>query len=362
MKKGCLGCLSVLAIVTVSLVALVSVRVWLFKVRVERGAELSAAVQAGDVERVDQLLGFGRRWLLNKDDALVRVAGGGLDEHVRRLIAAGAEIDRSPLIEAAKGGHATTAAILLEAGADPNAVNYPDPVASFLQDAVVNVLGFWFHGQQQWEKHSRPSYYPAALHSAIEHGHTDVAALLIHAGANVLAPGLPVGEESAGGRMTAVEKARFLGQADMVALLDSAVELPLAINVLNAAQAGDWERLSRVVALGADVNAQAPPEDKTPWERWTPLNFAARAGRGEIVALLLAHGATGDAYIMRDALIGAASSGDSLAVAQLLRAGAADFVQGEEFDGARDAAYRRKASTGNGGAWALLDSVRSARR
>lgn len=289
-KKGCLGCLPVLAIVTVCIVAGVAAQAYLSNIRSHGGAELRAAAEAGDVERVTTLLGFGRRWLVDVNDgALAAAAGEGHVEVARLLIAAGAEIDRFPLNEAARNGQADVISLLLESGADPNAANYPTQAAA--QNVVGNVFGFWLGGQREWKEYAKPSYYPAALHLAIENGHTDVAALLIHAGANVLAPGPPV-PGGPGNRLTAVERATSHGQADMVALLEAAAELPLPINVLNAARAGDWERLSRLVALGTDVNARTPLDEDSATRGYTALDFAERAEREDIASMLRERGAT----------------------------------------------------------------------
>ena len=324
-KKGCLGCLYVFAKVAICVIAVVAVYVLLQTVREEGGRDLREAARAGDAERVSELLGFGRRWFVDVNrGALWAAVSEGHAEVAELLIEAGAQMSGGLLRSAATNGHADVVSLLIESGANPNSGSQP----SKAENAVYNVLGFWLGGQKQWKEYLSPTYHPAALHAAIENGHTDVAAVLINAGANVLepGPGLRFGNTGRTNSLNAVEKARFLEQEDMVELLEASVELPLPINVLNAAQAGDWERLSRLVALGVDVNAWVRGNHmRTP--RWTALVFAARDGRADIVSTLLDNGAAEDSALSL-ALIEAARNGDEALVAMLLQAGAVDTTWG----------------------------------
>jgi ankyrin repeat protein len=209
---------------------------------------------------------------------------------VAHLIEAGADVNEAsyPLSRAAAAGHMETVRLFLEAGADVN--RGPNRGArSKLGAAIGNSLNETYYGNANpfprlTATRGYATYYPEALHSAIRAGHTDVAALLIDAGANVLEP------DRDGRDGNAVELAHREGEAEMIELLKAAPELPMAINVINAAQRGDWERLSRVVARGAEVN-EAERSNDARTDGWTALMFAAEAGRVDIVATLLDRGA-----------------------------------------------------------------------
>lgn len=98
----------------------------------------------------------------------------------------------------------------------------------------------------------------------------------------------------------------------------------LTISLREAARAGDWDRLSRVVALGADVN-----EPET-WSfggsyRRTALMYAALSGRVDMVATLLQAGADVTLATSQDsatALLLAMDNGHDDVVELLLAAGA----------------------------------------
>jgi ankyrin repeat protein len=287
---------------------------------VDRRGPLSRAIDEGHTDVVTLLIEAGATV---RRSHLGSAAEEGHTEVVAQLIEAGLDVNEVsyPLTNAASAGHIETVRFMLEAGADVN--HGPRRGGTSVLGAVVgNALGGMVHGNINGRMTASPgysTYYPEALHSAIRAGHTDVATLLIDAGANVL--------ERNPGRMpreNAVELANRVGQAEMIELLEAATELPMAINVINAAQRGEWERLSRVVARGADVNApELSNEPRT--AGWTALMYAAEAGRVDIVSALLDRGAdVNHSGRSSDTALTIAAANGHEAVVELLRAAGAE--------------------------------------
>jgi hypothetical protein len=168
----------------------------------------------------------------------------------RALIQAGAPVDgrpgdqETPLITAASYGDAEVAKVLIEAGADLEAVSVPDSGGV-------------------------PS--GTALTHAVVFGMTEVVDVLVAAGARVISFGNAV----AAGDITGWPLARFTPQAKIGALVSAA----------------DHQRLDlidQLVAAGTPVN-----EPDAGWGR-LPLHVAAQHGRPASVRRLLAHGADPD--------------------------------------------------------------------
>jgi ankyrin repeat protein len=284
--------------------------------------DLADAAKAGDVDQLTNLLGRPWFWWVDVDryGPLWEAAREGHTDIVALLIEAGADVNDGSLERAAREGHTDIVALLIEAGADVNqgigAYRTPDAVL-----AIGNALSSLTSGNRVRTVKLPPSYHPEALFWAIAGGHTEIAALLINAGANVL-------ETNTRGHIdpsdrNAVEFARSKGQADMIELLEGAVELPTASNVINAAQRADWERLSRVVARGADVDQQERSNNPRT-NGWTALMFAAQEGLVEVVSTLLDRGADVDhsGTSLETALTLAAANGHEAVVERLLHAGA----------------------------------------
>lgn len=259
---------------------------WRWYFDVDRRGALGRAAEAGHTVVVALLLEAGAT---ADDFDLARAAQEGHTEVVAQLIEAGVDVSLSyrALTRAAGWGHLETVQLLLDAGAKVNQGPYVG-ARSRLGAAVSNFLNETYYGpassRRVHETDGTPTYYPAALHVAIKSGHTDIAALLIEAGANVLEPDFGT---------NAVELAVEGGQPEMIELLEAAVDLPMAVNVINAAQRGEWDRLLRVVALGAAVNEPERSNEPTT-AGWTALMYAARAGRADVVSIMLDRGADVD--------------------------------------------------------------------
>ncbi len=98
--------------------------------------------------------------------------------------------------------------------------------------------------------------------------------------------------------------------------------------MISAAQSGDVDTLTLMIAAGANVNASVKGDG-------SPLIAAARNGHPDAVELLLRNGADIDKVVYGDenALIGAAWSGDLAMVKLLLAAGADPNIKAETYRG-----------------------------
>jgi len=186
----------------------------------------------------------------------------------------------TPLLLAAYEGHPQVAALLLEAGADPNAF---DPLEG------VTVLGWAIRAKSaatvaavapHADVNAADKQRNLPLHSAVSAGDTSMVAALLAAGAN---PNL----QDARGRI-ASDIAQRLGVADLVEMLTAAstqadtpesylVALKLAIQ---SADLESTKALLESVTLEPDVSRDL-----------LVLALAANSGRAEIVGLLIEAGA-----------------------------------------------------------------------
>ena len=144
---------------------------------------------------------------------------------VRELVRLGADVDRvapdgnTPLLDAARAGHAEVVEVLLAAGADPRVVDHgnmkatPAHKAAYMGHAeVMRVLV----DDERLELDARgPFNGYTALHDAIWHGHIETARVLVDAGARLDLTALD-------GR-TPLQMARALGYSEIVAILEQAV-------------------------------------------------------------------------------------------------------------------------------------------
>lgn len=247
---------------------------------------------------------------------LHHAAGNGHEEAALRLLAKGADVDAgggyigSALAEAARNGHAGLVQILLDAGAEVDSA-----------------------GGQMSMKMSRST----ALHAAAEHGHDQVALVLLKAGASV--NGERGMEESQCTPLVLAARGGHLAMADL--LLDWGAEPDWSNETTDhtalseAAERGDVAMARLLLRRGAD---QRPGEEREGSARqwlnyetaargeFTPLYLAAAKGHAEVAKLLLQHGADPkwerQGYPQLSTLEAAVLSGSKETVEELLRAGA----------------------------------------
>jgi ankyrin repeat protein len=159
------------------------------------------------------------------DDPLRLAALEGDATRVRELIEAGAAVDRialdgnTPLLDAARLGHADVVRVLLEAGADPRVVDQgnmkatPAHKAGYMGHADVAHL---LVADPRLELDAQgPFNGYTALHDAIWHGHLETARVYVEAGARLNLRALD-------GR-TPVEMARDYGYPEIVDMLEEAL-------------------------------------------------------------------------------------------------------------------------------------------
>jgi uncharacterized protein len=159
-------------------------------------------------------------------DPLRLAALAGDANRVRELVDGGVDIDRiapdgnSPLLDAAREGHADVVEVLLAAGADPRVVDQgnmkatPAHKAGYMGHAEVARL---LVADPRLELDAQgPFNGYTALHDAIWHGHTETARVYIEAGARLDLRALD-------GR-TPVEMARDWGYPQIVEMLSAVDE------------------------------------------------------------------------------------------------------------------------------------------
>ena len=262
----------------------------------EKGAATAAfldAAQVCDIEKIKSLLAAGVdvnvRGRGGETALMSAVESGGADAFkvVKLLLSAGADVaavdgeGEAALIKAAERGLADIAALLLDAGADAN----------------TKVEGGWLNGHTALMAAAR-----CKSEAAVE-----IVSLLLILGADVNAKD--------GDGETALSFAKGWGRKEVVRLLQEAGAVDsqgddraalnavtqalssgvetiaaaarreiLASGLIDAAQAGDAERVKALLAIGADVNAKNK-------DGKTALDMAGEQGNEEIVRLLLAAGA-----------------------------------------------------------------------
>jgi ankyrin repeat protein len=228
---------------------------------VSRGAEvtLHLAAHIGDIEKAQALIQSGSdvnaRGQAGETPLHMAVCGGHRDV-AELLINSGADVNAqaasgwTALHEAAWHGHKDIAELLIARGAAVNAKTAEDRSSSYFP-----------------HDHCQPGTTP--LHVAPK----DVAEVLITHGANINA------QDEMGD--TPVRRAVFVGDRQLADLLmEAGAELDLHV----ATYTGRVEHVKRLIAAGADINAQDDRGRR-------PLHFAIRGGHADIVEILASSGA-----------------------------------------------------------------------
>jgi TolB-like protein/ankyrin repeat protein len=238
---------------------------------------LHAAAKIGDSATVKKLIADGVS-IATKDyygkTALHVAAENGHENVAALLIDAGADIEAitpqstrgfrdfgsSPLLITAHLGHTDVARLLINSGADVN----------------FRTRGFW-----QW----------TVLHFAASNGHADIVELLIANGADINSTATgnlktPLFEAARGKHQSTV--ALLINKGANVNSTDSNASTPLHLAVIS----GNSEIASLLLANGAKVNAKTTRGD---YAGETPLHATAYSGQMQVTELLLASGADIDA-------------------------------------------------------------------
>ena len=258
------------------------------------GDPLPWALANGHVGIADLLTVLGNDLEADQKDGFLGLAArNGDDRAAALLLDLGADPEavdldtQPPLHVAALHGHGNVAALLLAAGANPNgrdlgfgwrplhyaAKNGHGEVAALLLDRGADLEG---RGRAGW----RP------LQVAAEHGHGEFAALLLDRGAD------PNGRNDLG--RAPLHTAAAHGHGEFAALLlDRGADLearsyagwrPLHV----AAAFGYGEFVALLLDMGADPKER---DDGGPTPERTPVQVAVDNGHGEVAALLLDKGA-----------------------------------------------------------------------
>ena len=272
--------------------------------------ELHRAAAAGDVESVKRLIDENPDEINSKDShsglaPLHEAARAGHADVAQVLIAAGADPNdttthgnQTPLHLAAKVGAEEVCKILLEAGAKPwlededgataievaiqkdnvelvklfvdanvdLSIRALDLAASNNNIEIMKVLLELRSGR----------YLDSALHLAAYNGHTEMAKLLVQAGAYVMT-------ENFDHKKTPIDLAYEQGHVNLAQMLERTPEL------LEAVTAGDVGTVEQLIDEEQSVNVRHPLDG------YTPLHEAVRMGHTDVVQVLLDAGA--DVYL-----------------------------------------------------------------
>ena len=180
-------------------------------------------------------------------------------------------LGETPLIKAAKNGHAIVAKTLLEGGADP-----------FVKGGEYYDIAFPEFLLGLYGRKRRVTPKPAAIHHAAANGHENVIRVLPY-----------LGETCGDGAITALHLGAAYGHPDVVqALLSKGAEIEtLDFHGMTALHYASWNGHSAVVQLllnkGCKVETRAEAG-------LTALHMAACTARNEVIKILIAHGAAID--------------------------------------------------------------------
>lgn len=270
-----------------------------------RGCAVTDVFLAAPVDDSGRLARFLR---LDKDEInrennfgrtpLFLAAREGSLKSVAVLLRAGAEPDAedahgwTPLAAASAGGHAEVVAALLKGKAAPfrrDGTNGPEPLCLAASAGKADVVRLLLARGADTETEDS-AMFCRPLHLAVLAGSAPTAGVLLAGGAAVNA------RDNHG--WTPLHSAVGAGRADLVRLLlehGADVRAPVPEDQLQplhlAARQGNREVVELLLARHADANARTR-EDKS-----TPLHEAARAGHAEAARALLEHGAAVDALV-----------------------------------------------------------------
>jgi len=194
------------------------------------------------------------------------------------------------LIEAIQQGDNPRAAALIRSGADVNGDVFGEgfPLLLAVRDGQLALTGLLLEAGADPDKTSLGE--GSALIAAADNGDMAMIDLLLGAGADpdvaVRGDGNPLIAASAAGHLPVVDRLLAAGASvDAVVPSDETA-------LITAARFGQLPVIQRLVEAGADVNlAVDAPRANLPNERRSPLGMARRAGRADMVAYLIAHGA-----------------------------------------------------------------------
>ena len=246
---------------------------------------LLAAARNGHREIAEFLLTHGAR------ANVFAAARFGETDRLRRLLErdpdlvhAHAYLDETPLIWAAEGGQVEAANVLLDHGANVNAMD-EQYFGSALNRAAWEgdcrmVRSLLDHGADP-EAGQGKLAYGTPLHAAAHKGHADVVRLLLDRGARI--------DSLNNSNATPLHVAAGHGQCEILRLL---LEAGAAVNGSEGTRAPFLETIfnSQPEAARALLEAGANPNYANA-KGTTLLHWAADRGRAEILNLLLAHGA-----------------------------------------------------------------------
>ena len=246
--------------------------------------------------------------------ALSYAAEAGQTDVVSLLLQRGANAEtagsngQTPLSHAASSGHAEIVHALLESGAAPDSADQDDesPLSHAARRGHVEVVRALLQGGANVD--SSDTFGRGPISYAAEGGHDGVVQALLEGGASADAE-----DEDC---RTPLSRAVECGTVDGVLLLLPRTNDPDRGSTLNFAV--DDEALVRLLLEGG----ASPYSEHYGTGSDCPLAFAAEAGRGDVLRMLLAHGTADDEPVKRkqceSALLCAATEGKASTIEMLL--------------------------------------------
>jgi ankyrin repeat protein len=190
------------------------------------------------------------------------LAGIGADDAIRMLIAQGAVLDdpelfdTSPLYHATTNGHTTTVRLLLEAGADPNAVDHRGVSAATVAvtDENLPLLQLLINANADL---NLAQSEPAPFARALRKGRSDIVALLLANGAEPVLYGYQLAIESAIAQRDTAMVAVLVAEGGGFEAQTEQRE-PVLFQFVNSC---DFESFAWALQLGADPDVRTLKND-----------------------------------------------------------------------------------------------------